>query len=124
MTCLQDQHLEHEHVIECGPPALQPVRAWHRPNQIGPERFEVGRDVFDAYCASDPSCAAHFKPLREGKWLADLARLARQRLSRAGITRIDGGTWCTHTDAERFHSYRREKGTGRMALVAWLGEEA
>jgi len=99
------------------------LAAWIGP-AIGPERFEVGRDVFDAYCASDPSCAAHFKPLREGKWLADLARLARQRLSRAGITRIDGGTWCTHTDAERFHSYRREKGTGRMALVAWLGEEA
>jgi len=93
--------------------------AWIGP-AIGPARFEVGRDVFDAYCASDASCTVHFKPLREGKWLADLARLAMQRLERAQITRIDGGVWCTHTDAVRFHSYRREKGTGRMALVAWL----
>jgi YfiH family protein len=101
------------------PPAE--LAAWIGP-AIGPERFEVGRDVLDAYCASDPSCAVHFTPLRGGKWLADLAGLAKQRLVRAGVTRIDGGTWCTHTDAERFHSYRREKGTGRMALVAWLGE--
>jgi YfiH family protein len=95
------------------------LAAWIGP-AIGPERFEVGLDVYDAYCARDPSCALHFRPLREGKWLADLAGIARQRLARAGVSRIDGGTWCTHTDAARFHSHRREKGTGRMALVAWL----
>jgi YfiH family protein len=95
------------------------IAAWIGP-AIGPQRFEVGRDVLDAHRANDASCAVHFRPLREGKWLADLAGLAKQRLARAGVTRIDGGAWCTHTDAERFHSYRREKGTGRMALVAWL----
>lgn len=94
------------------------LAAWIGP-AIGPGRFEVGRDVLDAYCERDASYAAHFTPLREGKWLADLVGLARQRLVRAGVARIDGGAWCTHTDAERFHSYRREKGTGRMALVAW-----
>ena len=99
------------------PPA--DIAAWIGP-AIGRERFEVGADVFDAYCAGDASCAVHFKPLRAGKWLADLAGLARQRLVRAGVTRIDGGAWCTHADVERFHSYRRDKGTGRMALVAWL----
>lgn len=95
------------------------LAAWIGP-AIGAERFEVGRDVLDAYCESDASCAVHFRPLREGKWLADLVGLAKQRLVRAGVTRIDGGAWCTHADAARFHSYRREKGTGRMALVAWL----
>jgi YfiH family protein len=102
--------------------APREIAAWIGP-AIGPARFEVGGDVFDAYCANDASCAVHFKTLREGKWLADLAGLARQRLARAGVTRIDGGAWCTHTDVERFHSYRREKGTGRMALVAWLEDE-
>jgi YfiH family protein len=97
------------------------ISAWIGP-AIGPTRFEVGRDVFDAYCAHDPACIAHFAPLREGKWLADLPGLARQRLARAGVTRVDGGTWCTYSDAERFHSYRRQKGAGRMALVAWLRE--
>lgn len=95
------------------------VAAWIGP-AIGPGRFEVGADVFDAYCTNEPSCNAHFKPLREGKWLADLPGLARQRLERAGIGHVAGGTWCTHTDETRFHSYRREKGTGRMALVAWI----
>jgi len=99
------------------------IAAWIGP-AIGPTRFEVGQDVFDAYCASDASCAVHFAPSREGKWLADLAGLARQRMVRAGITRIDGGAWCTHTDVLRFHSYRRERGTGRMALAAWLEEAA
>lgn len=97
------------------------LAAWIGP-AIGPARFEVGRDVFDAYCASDPSCEQYFEPLREGKWLADLPGLASHRLTRAGVTRVDGGTWCTYSDARRFHSYRREKGTGRMALVAWLRE--
>jgi copper oxidase (laccase) domain-containing protein len=27
---------------------------------------------------------------------------------------------CTFTDARRFFSYRRDKRSGRMALVAWL----
>ena len=97
------------------------LAAWIGP-AIGPSRFEVGADVYDAYCAGDASCATHFKPLREGKWMADLPGLARQRLARAGVPRVDGGAWCTHTDEARFHSYRREKGTGRMALVAWLDE--
>src|SRR4029453_5685472 len=35
------------------------LAAWIGP-AIGPEKFEVGRDVFDTYCASDPSCAMHF----------------------------------------------------------------
>ncbi|MFO1306158.1 MAG: peptidoglycan editing factor PgeF [Burkholderiales bacterium] len=98
---------------------VRDVAAWIGPG-IGPARFEVGADVVDAYCANDPSCAAHFRPLREGKWLADLAGLAKQRLARAGVPHVAGGTWCTHSDAARFHSYRREKGTGRMALVAWI----
>jgi YfiH family protein len=95
------------------------VAAWIGP-AIGPARFEVGADVYDAYCANDASCAAHFRPLRPGKWLADLPGLARQRLERAGVASVAGGSWCTHTDEARFHSYRREKGTGRMALVAWI----
>ncbi|MFO1312231.1 MAG: peptidoglycan editing factor PgeF [Burkholderiales bacterium] len=99
--------------------APREVCAWIGP-AIGPERFEVGADVHEAYCASEPGCAAHFRPLREGKWLADLPGLARRRLARAGVAHVAGGAWCTHTDAARFHSYRRENGAGRMALVAWI----
>jgi copper oxidase (laccase) domain-containing protein len=42
------------------------------------------------------------------------------RLRAHGIHDISGGGYCTHTDAARFYSYRRERDTGRMAGVIWL----
>lgn len=95
------------------------IVAWIGP-AIGPQAFEVGADVYAAYCGDDPTAHAYFKPNRAGKWMADLPGLARARLMRAGLADIAGGPWCTHTDAARFHSYRRDPRAGRMALVAWL----
>src|SRR5262249_30336212 len=46
---------------------------------IGPTAFEVGADVRDAFVAIDPAADNAFKPYREGKWMADLFLLARQR---------------------------------------------
>jgi copper oxidase (laccase) domain-containing protein len=99
------------------------IVAWIGP-AIGPQAFEVGADVYAAYCGGDPTARAYFKPLRAGKWMADLPGLARARLTRAGLADIAGGPWCTHTDAARFHSYRRDPKAGRMALVAWLAPRA
>ncbi len=95
------------------------VAAWFGP-AIGRDAFEVGPDVWAAYCDNDASATQFFRPLREGKWMADLPGLAKQRLARAGVSSIAGGTWCTHTDAARFFSYRRDPRAGRTALVAWL----
>lgn len=89
---------------------------------IGPRRFEVGPDVLVAFGA-DPSAGVpqrHFTPHAPGKWMADLAGLARQRLERLGIVSIDGGRWCTVEDASRFFSFRRDRVTGRMAAAIWL----
>jgi YfiH family protein len=86
---------------------------------IGPAAFEVGGDVHDAFTADDPQAAAAFAPHRPGKWLADLPRLARRALARAGVERVYGGTLCTHADAARFYSYRRDGQTGRMAALIW-----
>ena len=99
--------------------AARNLAAWIGPC-IGPQAFEVGRDVYDVHCGADAQNARHFAPLREGKWLADLPALARRRLAAAGVDVVDGGTWCTYSDATRFHSYRRDRTTGRMALYAWL----
>jgi len=99
-------------------PAAEIV-AWIGP-AIGPLAFEVGPDVLAAFSADDEAAAACFKPIREGKWMADLPGLARARLARAGVSEVAGRHWCTHTDAERFHSYRRDPRAGRMALLAWL----
>lgn len=84
---------------------------------IGPRRFEVGGDVLAAF---GPASGTRFKPQRQGKWLADLPGLARDRLAAAGVARVSGGAWCTVEDASRFFSFRRDGVTGRMAAAVWL----
>jgi len=85
---------------------------------IGPDRFEVGDDVRAAFGTVG---APHFKPgATPGKWWADLPALARQRLDGAGVIQVSGGTWCTHSDASRFFSFRRERVTGRHAAAIWI----
>jgi polyphenol oxidase len=87
---------------------------------IGPENFEVGADVLQAFGASPARPGRRFSARPAGKWLADLPGLARDRLAAAGITALSGGQWCTVDDASRFYSFRRNKTTGRMAALVWL----
>jgi YfiH family protein len=97
------------------------LAAWLGP-AIGPERFEVGTDVLEAFVAHDPQAQLAFRPYpgRAGKWLCDLYLLARQRLAALGITRVSGGGFCTVGDARLF-SHRRDQGaTGRMAAAIWF----
>ena len=96
------------------------VVAWLGP-AIGPAAFEVGDEVRSAFVDPDPGAAAAFAPNTRGRWQADLARLARRRLTALGLTDIGGVPACTATDAERYYSYRRGTPTGRMATLAWLG---
>jgi polyphenol oxidase len=92
--------------------------AWLGP-AIGPQKFEVGGEVRDAFLRHDPASAAAFTP-KSGKYLADLSLLARQRLNALGVQRIYGGGFCTYSDRERFFSYRRDGKTGRMGSFIWL----
>jgi YfiH family protein len=87
---------------------------------IGPRAFEVGADVRDAFLARDPQSGEAFAPHAPGKWLANLFELARRQLAAAGVASIHGGGLCTHTDARRFYSYRRDRETGRMAALIWI----
>jgi hypothetical protein len=98
------------------------ILAWLGP-AIGPTAFEVGGEVREAFMAEQAEAAAAFVPSpNEGKWLADIYRLARQRLARAGVTAVYGGEYCTFSDSEQFYSYRRNGQTGRMASIIWLAE--
>lgn len=101
--------------------AIEPMRllAWLGPS-IGPRAFEVGTDVRDVFCRHDSAAEQAFVALGQGKWLCDLYLLARQRLAGLGVQRVSGGSWCTHADAQRFYSYRRDGSTGRMASCIWL----
>jgi copper oxidase (laccase) domain-containing protein len=87
---------------------------------IGPDAFEVGAEVRDGFLAHDPAAACAFRPHRDGKWLADLFLLARQRLTGCGVQQVAGGGVCTYHDPARFYSYRRDRTTGRMAALIWL----
>ena len=99
--------------------APQEVQAWLGAC-IGPRRFEVGSDVLAAFGADPARAAPRFAPHADGKWLADLPGLARDRLTAAGVRHISGGRWCTVEDASRFFSFRRDRRTGRMAAAVWL----
>ncbi len=87
---------------------------------IGPNKFEVGADVRDAFISKHTIAASAFVQISNEKWLANIYSLAKMRLSFAGITDIYGGDFCTFSDKDRFYSYRREKVTGRMASLIWL----
>ncbi len=96
------------------------ILAWLGP-AIGPEAFEVGPEVRAAFIANNNASASAFRPsTHEGKWLADLYQLARQRLATCGVTQVYGGDRCTFTEKEAFFSYRRDGTTGRMASLIWL----
>jgi len=95
------------------------VIAWMGP-AIGPDAFEVGPEVRDAFIAADPDAATAFRPGKPGKYMADLYSLARQRLARAGVHEVHGGGFCTFHDPARFFSYRRVQKSGRMGAFIWI----
>ncbi|WP_151996102.1 purine nucleoside phosphorylase YfiH [Buttiauxella massiliensis] len=107
-----------EETIACFKDAPENIIAWLGP-AIGPEAFEVGPEVREAFMAKDLQADRAFRPSGE-KYIADIYTLARQRLSAAGINHIYGGDRCTYSEAGDFFSYRRDRTTGRMASFIWL----
>jgi len=99
--------------------APQSLFAWIGP-AIGAAAYEVGDDVRSALLAADPRAGARFAANPRGRWQLDLAGLARDRLASAGVTRVSGGTLCTHAEPARFFSHRRDVTCGRQATLIWL----
>jgi YfiH family protein len=94
---------------------------------IGPDAFEVGEEVREAFISQHALAGVAFRPALPGtldeaprKWLADIYALARIRLAAVGVERVYGGGLCTFRDGARFYSYRRDQRTGRMASLIWL----
>jgi polyphenol oxidase len=100
-----------------GCPAGQ-LMAWLGP-AIGPAHFEVGAEVREAFLREDAAAAGAFEPNARGRFMADLAGLARRRLAKLGVSRIYGGTECTFARADRYYSHRRDGITGRQATLIW-----
>lgn len=89
---------------------------------ISQPSFEVGDEVKAAFVAVHPGAASCFVPNARGRWQADLYGLATLRLAAAGVHHIYGGGYCTYRDVQRFHSYRRDPGCGR--LVSFVGSNS
>lgn len=108
-------------------PVAVDTLAWLGPC-IGPAAFEIGPEVREAFLAHDTYAQKCFSPTAGGKWLADLAALARRRLNALGIRAIYGNdsseAWCTVNNPSLFFSHRRDSvalgGSGRMAACIWL----
>ena len=104
---------------QCAPQLI----AWLGPC-IGPTAFEVGSEVVRAFTQTNPQALECFSLQSNGKWLANLPALARQRLAALGVTRIFGNDgsapWCTVGNPSQFFSHRRDRISGRLAACIWL----
>ena len=109
-----------ERTVEAMPVAPQNLIAWMGP-AIGAGAFEVGQDVVEAFTKPVPASRRAFQPIvgRNGKYLADIFALARQRLASTGVEQVFGGGDCTFSAPERFFSHRRDGRSGRMAAIIW-----
>lgn len=90
---------------------------------IGKDKFEVGRDVYDAFLHKDNNNDKAFVKKNQEKWLLDIYALARLQLNAIGIDdkQIFGGMHCTFSEEDLFYSYRRDhQQTGRMASLIWF----
>jgi YfiH family protein len=95
------------------------ILAWMGPT-IGPDAFEVGPEVREAFVRRDARAEEAFRAHTPGKYMADLYRLARQRLEARGVRAVFGGGFCTYRERERFFSYRRVHKSGRMGAFIWV----
>ncbi len=87
---------------------------------IGPDAFEVGKEVLDAFVEKDAANRSAFVATKKDHYLCDIYQLARVELQSIGIDKIAGGEHCTYLEEQLFYSYRRQKKTGRMASLIWL----
>ena len=96
---------------------------------IGPQAFEVGPEVHEAFVAAAAEDARCFSAAaRAHHHCADLAGLARARLARAGVVTCLGNdsspAWCTFSQTEHYFSHRRDASvlgsTGRMVAAIAL----
>jgi len=99
------------------------ILVWLGP-AIAQPAFEVGAGVRRQFVEYDGSAAAYFSENKRGRYQADLAGLARQRLESLGVREVHGGEHCTHAESSRFFSFRRDGQCGRMATFVYFTQQA
>ncbi|MEB0042439.1 peptidoglycan editing factor PgeF [Pseudomonas sp. MH10] len=105
-------------VVQMAVPASE-IIVWLGP-AIGPQAFEVGPEVREAFISTHPETLDAFLPsVNDGRFMADIYGLARLRLAACGVIAVYGGGFCTVNDP-RFYSFRRSARTGRFASLVWI----
>lgn len=101
--------------------AGEQLHAWLGP-AIGPDKFEVGEDVLQAFARLNPEHRSAFVAgAKPGKYYANLYQIARAELNGLARVTVTGGDHCTYSEASMFYSHRRDGvRSGRMATLAWL----
>lgn len=88
---------------------------------IGPCCYEVDAPVIDRLSAAFPETWRDWVTAHApGKWMLDLWKANEDQLRAAGLDprRIDNVRLCTACRRDLFHSYRRERGRGRLVAIA------
>lgn len=92
---------------------------------ISQTAYEVGPEFLDTFRDEDPQNTRFFANGRGDRMLFDLPAYGLHRLRAAGIGHAEWTRHCTHSDSERFYSYRRatqakEADYGRLISVIRL----
>ena len=95
--------------------------AWIGPC-ISADNYEVGKEVFDSFCQSDPIAEINFKALEKKKWKFDLRSEAARRLSDGNVN-ICSSEDCTFKEEELYYSYRKNQSDKRMVTLIWRNNE-
>jgi len=95
------------------------IYAWLGPC-ISKKAFEVGEEVKIAFVQQDERFNSAFTVKENGKYLADLHKIATLQLEELGINQISTLPECTHSNTDKYYSYRKNATTGRMATLICL----
>lgn len=95
------------------------IYAWLGPC-ILQNAFEVGSEVKAAFVHQSDSFNSAFTTKSDGKYLADLHKIAMLQLKNLGVNQISVLPECTYSNSDKYYSYRKNAITGRMATLVCL----
>jgi len=95
------------------------VYAWLGPC-ISKDVFEVGSEVKAIFVRTNDCFNLAFTEKTNGKYLADLHKIAKFQLENLGINQISTLPECTYSNTNKYYSYRKSAITGRMATLICL----
>lgn len=95
------------------------IFAWLGPC-ISKSAFEVGSEVKASFVQESDCFNSAFTAKTNGKYLADLHKIAKLQLENLGINQISTLPECTYSNSNKYYSYRKNAITGRMASLICL----